>query len=65
MLDTTFQEKIGMDEYTIPINKNLLKRLDRFNEFMKKNQELSKHGSLYYDELCLFPNVQLVLILKF
>ncbi|XP_071902598.1 uncharacterized protein [Coffea arabica] len=37
----------------------LLKRLDRFDEFIRKSQGLSKQGVLDYDDLCLFPNVQL------
>ena len=28
---------------------------------MKKNQRLSRHGGLNYDELCFSPNVQLPL----
>ena len=64
MLDTTFQGKIGMDEHTTPIDKNLLKKLDRFNEFMKKNQGLNKYGGLAYDELCFFPDMQLLLGFK-
>ena len=53
---------------TLPIDKNLLKRLDRFDKFTKKNQGLRKHGGLDYNELCLFSDVQLLLnfkILKF
>ena len=56
MLDTTFQGRAEIDEHSTSINKNLLKRLDRFDEFMKRSQRL-KHGSLDYDELCLFPDM--------
>ena len=37
MLDTTFHMKVETDELSVPIDKNLLKRLDRFDEFMKKS----------------------------
>ena len=52
-----------MDEHT-SVDKNLLKKLDRFDEFIKKSQSLTKHGGLDYDELCLFPDVQLPLNFK-
>ncbi|XP_071939148.1 uncharacterized protein [Coffea arabica] len=48
-----------MGESSAPIDMKLLKRLDRFDEFMRKSQGLNKQGVLDYDELCLFPNVQL------
>ena len=44
VLDTAFQWKPAMDEQSATIDKDLLRRLDRFDEFMKKNQRLSKHG---------------------
>ena len=53
MVDTASQEKVVMDEYTTLIDKKLLKRLDRFDEFLKKNQGFCKYGGLDYDELCL------------
>ena len=53
-----------MGEFFVPIDKNLLKRLDKFDEFMRKSQGLSKPGSLDYDELCLFPDIQLPLDFK-
>ena len=37
----------------------MLKRLDRFDEFMRKSQGLSKQGGLDYNELYLFPDMQL------
>ncbi|XP_071933839.1 uncharacterized protein [Coffea arabica] len=57
MLDVA-QGKVEMGESFAPIDKNLLKRLDKFDEFMRKNQRLSKVGGLGYDELCLFPDMQ-------
>ncbi|XP_027178217.1 uncharacterized protein LOC113777381 [Coffea eugenioides] len=48
-----------MGESSAPIDLKLLKRLDRFDEFIRKSQGLSKQGVLDYDDLCLFPNVQL------
>ncbi|XP_071906067.1 uncharacterized protein [Coffea arabica] len=48
-----------MGESSAQIDMKLLKRLDRFDEFIRKNQGLSKQGVLDYDDLCLFPNVQL------
>ena len=53
-----------MDENITSIDKNLSERLYQFDEFMKKNQWLSKHRGLDYDELCLFPDVQLPLDFK-
>ncbi|XP_071912328.1 uncharacterized protein [Coffea arabica] len=53
-----------MEEQLAPIDKDLLRRLDQFDDFMKKNQGLSRHGGLDYDELCLFPNIQLPLGFK-
>ena len=41
-LDTIAQGKVEVGESSVPIDKNLLKRLDRFDEFMRKNQGLSK-----------------------
>ena len=64
MLDIASQGKTGMDE-CIPVSKELLKRLNRFDEFTKKSQWLSKNGSLNYDELCLFQDVQLPWVLRF
>ncbi|XP_027075870.2 uncharacterized protein [Coffea arabica] len=54
----------AMEEQPTPVDKDLLRRLDRFDDFMKKNQGLSRHGGLDYDELCLFPDIQLPLEFK-
>nr|XP_027067607.1 uncharacterized protein LOC113693243 [Coffea arabica] len=59
VLDTGSQGKAAMEEQPTPIDKDLLRRLDRFDDFMRKNQGLSRHGGLDYDELCLFPDIQL------
>ncbi|XP_071926130.1 uncharacterized protein [Coffea arabica] len=48
-----------MGESSAQIDMKLLKRLDRFDEFIRKSQGLSKQWVLDYDDLCLFPNVQL------
>ncbi|XP_071928029.1 uncharacterized protein [Coffea arabica] len=48
-----------MGDSSAQIDMKLLKRLDRFDEFIRKSQGLSKQGVLDYDDLCLFPNVQL------
>ncbi|XP_071939153.1 uncharacterized protein [Coffea arabica] len=48
-----------MGESSTQIDMKLFKRLDRFDEFIRKSQGLSKQGVLDYDDLCLFPNVQL------
>ncbi|XP_071913977.1 uncharacterized protein [Coffea arabica] len=64
VLDTASQEKTAMEEQHTPVDKDLLRRLDRFDDFMKKNQGLSRHGGLDYDELCLFPDIQLPLGFK-
>ncbi|XP_071921398.1 uncharacterized protein [Coffea arabica] len=64
VLDTASQGKAAMEEQHTPVDKDLLRRLDRFDDFMKKNQGLSRHGGLDYDELCLFPNIQLPLGFK-
>nr|XP_027069697.1 uncharacterized protein LOC113694957 [Coffea arabica] len=64
VLDTASQGKAAMKEQPIPIDKDLLRRLDRFDDFMRKNQGLSRHGGLDYDELCLFPDIQLPLGFK-
>ena len=58
-LDTAEQEKVEVGESSVPIDKNLLKRLDRFDEFMRKSQGLSKQKGLDYNELCLFSDMQL------
>ena len=58
MVDIASQEKAEMDENATSIIKDLLKRCDRFDEFMKKSQELNKYRGLDYDELCLFLDVQ-------
>ncbi|XP_071921844.1 uncharacterized protein [Coffea arabica] len=55
----TVQTKPEMGESSAPVDAKLLKRLDRFDEFIRKSQGLSKQGVLDYDDLCLFPNVQL------
>ncbi|XP_027127717.1 uncharacterized protein [Coffea arabica] len=64
MLDTTMQGKVEIGESSVPMDKNLLKRLDKFDEFMRKSQGMSKPGGLDYDELCLFPHMQLPLSFK-
>ncbi|XP_071923339.1 uncharacterized protein [Coffea arabica] len=64
VLDTASQGKAAIEEQPAPIDKDLLRRLDRFDDFMKKNQGLSRHGGLDYDELCLFPDIQLPLGFK-
>ncbi|XP_027168644.1 uncharacterized protein LOC113768468 [Coffea eugenioides] len=64
VLDTASQGKAAIEEQPIPIDKDLLRRLDRFDDFMRKNQGLSKHGGLDYNELCLFPDIQLPLGFK-
>lgn len=53
-----------MDGHFAPVDKNLLRRLDQFDEFTKKSQRLNKHSGLDYDKLCLFPNIQLPLRFK-
>ncbi|XP_071905735.1 uncharacterized protein [Coffea arabica] len=55
----TVQTKPEVGESSAPIDLKLLKQLDRFDEFIRKSQGLSKQGVLDYDDLCLFPNVQL------
>ncbi|XP_027156410.1 uncharacterized protein LOC113757206, partial [Coffea eugenioides] len=55
----TFQNKPEMGESSAPIDMKLLRRLDRFDEFIRKSQGLNKQGVLDYDDLCLFPSVQL------
>nr|XP_027124226.1 uncharacterized protein LOC113740913 [Coffea arabica] len=64
MLDTTMQGKVEMSASSAPMDKNLLKRLDKFDEFMRKSQGMSKPGGLDYDELCLFSDMQLPLGFK-
>nr|XP_027124338.1 uncharacterized protein LOC113741048 [Coffea arabica] len=64
VLDTAAQGKAAVEEQPVPIDKDLLRRLDRFDDFMKKNQGLSRHSGLDYDELCLFPDIQLPLGFK-
>nr|XP_027122281.1 uncharacterized protein LOC113739250 [Coffea arabica] len=64
VLDTASQGKAAIEEQPAPIDKDLLRRLDRFDDFMKQNQGLSRHGGLDYDELCLFLNIQLPLGFK-
>ena len=63
-LDTTMQGKVKMGEFFASMDKNLLKRLDKFDEFMRKSQGKSKPRGLDYDELCLFPDMQLPLDFK-
>ncbi|XP_027109376.1 uncharacterized protein [Coffea arabica] len=63
-LDTATQGKIEAGESFVPIDKNLLKRLDRLDEFMRNSEGLSKQGGLDYNELCLFPNMQLLVGFK-
>ncbi|XP_071928095.1 uncharacterized protein [Coffea arabica] len=57
--DHIVQTKAEMGESSAPVDIKLLKRLDRFDEFMRRSQGLNKQGVLDYDEFCLFPNVQL------
>ncbi|XP_071912119.1 uncharacterized protein [Coffea arabica] len=57
--DHIVQTKPEMGESSAPVDIKLLKRLDRFDEFMRRSQGLNKQGVLDYDKLCLFPNVQL------
>ncbi|XP_027150237.1 uncharacterized protein LOC113750467 [Coffea eugenioides] len=64
VLDTASQGKAAIEEQPAPIDKDLLRKLDRFDDFMKKNQGLSRHGRLDYYELCLFPDIQLPLRFK-
>ncbi|XP_071920609.1 uncharacterized protein [Coffea arabica] len=58
-IDTVAQGKAEVGESSAPVDKNLLKRLERFEEFIRKNQGSNKQGGLDYNELCLFPNMQL------
>ncbi|XP_071924877.1 uncharacterized protein [Coffea arabica] len=58
-LDTAAQGNAEVGESSAPVDKNLLKRLDRFEEFIRRNQGLNKQRGLDYNELCLFPNMQL------
>ncbi|XP_027066541.1 uncharacterized protein [Coffea arabica] len=58
-MDTATQGKAEAGESSVSIDKNLLKRLDRFEEFIRKSQGLNKQGGLDYNELCLFPDMQL------
>ncbi|XP_071909679.1 uncharacterized protein [Coffea arabica] len=58
-LDTAVQGKTEVGGSSVPVDKNLLKRLDRFEEFIRKSQGVSKQGGLDYNELCLFPDMQL------
>nr|XP_027096027.1 uncharacterized protein LOC113715923 [Coffea arabica] len=59
ILNTAAQGKVEVGESFVPMDKNLLKRLDRFEEFIRKSQGVSKQGGLDYSELCLFPDMQL------
>ena len=58
-LDTAAQGKVEVGESSAPIDKNLLKRLDRFDEFLRKSQCLNKQGGLDYNKLYMFPDMQL------
>ncbi|XP_027158403.1 uncharacterized protein LOC113760025 [Coffea eugenioides] len=58
-MDTATQGKAEAGESSASIDKNLLKRLDRFEEFIRKSQGLNKQGGLDYNELCLFSDMQL------
>ncbi|XP_027150335.1 uncharacterized protein LOC113777204 [Coffea eugenioides] len=58
-MDTATQGKAEAGESSASIDKNLLKQLDRFEEFIRKSQGLNKQGGLDYSELCLFPDMQL------
>nr|XP_027101664.1 uncharacterized protein LOC113722582 [Coffea arabica] len=53
------QGKAEAGESSAPVDKNLLKRLDRFEEFIRKNQGLSKQRGLDYNDLCLLSDMQL------
>ncbi|XP_027101482.2 uncharacterized protein [Coffea arabica] len=55
----TVQTKPEVGKSSALVDMKLLKRLDRFDEFIRKSQGLSKQRMLDYDDLCLFPNVQL------
>ncbi|XP_071926902.1 uncharacterized protein [Coffea arabica] len=55
----TVQTKPEVGESSAAVDMKLLKRLDRFDEFIRKSQGLSNQGVLDYDDLYLFPNVQL------
>nr|XP_027067841.1 uncharacterized protein LOC113693512 [Coffea arabica] len=58
-LDTAAQRKAEAGESSAPVDKNLLKRLDRFEEFIRKCQGVNKQGGLDYNKLCLFSDMQL------
>nr|XP_027122176.1 uncharacterized protein LOC113739131 [Coffea arabica] len=58
-MDIATQGKAKAGESSASMDKNLLKQLDRFEEFIRKSQGLNKQGGLDYNELCLFPDMQL------
>nr|XP_027093584.1 uncharacterized protein LOC113713985 [Coffea arabica] len=58
-LDTAVQGKVEAGESSAPVDKNLVKRLDRFEEFIRESQGLNKQGGFDYNDLCLFPDMQL------
>lgn len=51
-----------MGNYAAPIDNDLLRTLNRFDEFIKKNQWLN--GELDCNDLCLFLDIQLPLGFK-
>nr|XP_027103115.1 uncharacterized protein LOC113724405 [Coffea arabica] len=44
-LDTAVQGKVEAGESSAPVDKNLVKRLDRFEEFIRKSRGLNKQGA--------------------
>ncbi|KAL3515054.1 hypothetical protein ACH5RR_021956 [Cinchona calisaya] len=42
------------------VNDALLKRMERFDSFMKQQQGTDKFRAIDYQDLCLFPEVQLL-----
>ncbi|XP_027067603.2 uncharacterized protein [Coffea arabica] len=57
--DHVIQTKPEVGGSSAPVDMKLLKRLDRFEEFIRKSQGVSEQGGLDYSELCLFPDMQL------
>nr|XP_027093704.1 uncharacterized protein LOC113714104 [Coffea arabica] len=58
-MNTATEGKAKAGESSASMDKNLLKQLDRFEKFIRKNQGLNKQGGLDYNELCLFSDMQL------
>lgn len=61
MLDAGCQGK----EILLFADKSLLKRLDRFDDFIKDSQGFERYGGLDYDDLCMLPDPSYCLNLKF